>query len=112
MKLYIYRLEGCKTCLKRQPQHNKLASYLSQLNIEVQGVLFGMVNGERIDPLPEHDRLCRKDDDPMKYQAPVYIFETDDAAVKLPDLGKYNSIEEYVNAMIAIVQQATSEETT
>lgn len=110
MKLYIYRLEGCKTCLRRQPQHNKLASYLNQMDIEVQGVLFGMVNGSRIDPLPEHDGLCRKDDDSMKYHAPVYILETDDAVVKLPDLGKYSTVEEYVDAITAVIQEIASEE--
>lgn len=102
MKLYIYRLQGCKTCMRRQQQHNELANYMNSFDVEVVGVLFGMVDGERVNPLPEHDGLCRKDNDQMKYQAPVYILEIEDAVIKLPDLGTTNTVEEYVNNVIDI----------
>jgi len=89
--------------MKRQPQHNQLAGYMNQLGIEVVGIHFGMIQGARVDPLPEHDQLCRKDDDQMKYQAPVYILEIDDAVIKLPDLGGYPSVQQYVETVVDIV---------
>lgn len=110
MKLYIYRLEGCKTCMRRQDQHNELAGYMAQLDVEVVGVLFGMVNGERVEPLPEHDQLCRKEDDQMKYQAPVYILDADEAVIKLPDMGNYQSTQQYAEAIVDIVDGAMGDQ--
>lgn len=103
MKLYIYRLEGCKTCVKRQPLHNKLASYMKDMDVEVIGVRFGNINNERVTPLPEHDQLCRKESDVMKYQAPVYIIEDRDCIVKLPDMGRFSNVEDYVDEVIDII---------
>lgn len=73
------------------------------MDVEVVGVLFGMIDGARVDPLPEHDSLCRKENDQMKYQAPVYILEVDDTIIKLPDMGNFNTTEEYTNAIVDIV---------
>ena len=109
MKLYIYRLEGCKTCMRRQDQHNQLAEYMAQLNVEVVGIHFGMIQGTRVDPLPEHDQLCRKDDDHMKYQAPIYILEIEDAVIKLPDMGGYSDAEQYTEAVVDIVNNASAQ---
>lgn len=108
MKLYIYRLEGCKTCTKRQPLHNKLASYMKSMGVEVIGVRFGNINGERVTPLPEHDQLCRKELDATKYQAPIYIIDDGDSIVKLPDMGTYSSVEGYVDAVIDIINRIQS----
>lgn len=103
MKLYIYRLEGCKTCEKRRNQHNELAAHMQRAGIEVIGVKFGMVDGERVTPLEDHDSLCRKDDDQMKYQAPVYILDSEKITVKLPDMGGYTSID-YAREILNMIQ--------
>jgi hypothetical protein len=108
MKLYIYKLEKCKTCTQRQPIHNKLADYMSQMGAEVIGVRYGMIEGKRVEPLAEHDQLCRKADDPMKYTAPVYILEVGDAVVRLPDLGSYPSVEEYVDDIVKILNDISA----
>lgn len=108
MKLYIYRLEGCKICMRRQPFHNALAKIMESSGIEVQGVMFGMISGKRVEPLPQHDKLCRKDNDPMKYQAPVYILEIDDTDVKLPDVGNYSSPEDYANVVLQIAESVAN----
>lgn len=100
MKLYVYRLQGCKSCLSRQRQHNELSNILLKYNIEMIGVIFGMVDGQRVEPLPEHDQLCRKIDDPMKYHAPVYILESDDTIIKLPDMEEFPSVQQYAEEII------------
>lgn len=113
MKLYIYRLEGCKTCMKRQDTHNQLALMLNKQGIDVEGVKFGMIDGKRVEPLEDHDQLCRKEDDQMKYTAPVYILEGDDFTVKLPDLSKFlesgNGLEDYVNSVLNIAYNNTQQ---
>jgi len=75
-------------------------------DIEVVGVLFGMVNGEPVVPFPQHDDLCRKENDPMKYQAPVYILETENTVIKLPDIDAYPNIKEYSNAVVGILNSS------
>lgn len=81
---------------------------MGSIGVEVVGVLFGMVDGARIEPLAEHDSLCRKEDDQMKYHAPVYIFEDGDVVVKLPDLGKFPSTENYADEVSDIISSVLS----
>lgn len=100
MKLIIYTLHGCKTCKVRQQFHNEIADNLQENGIDTMGIMYGMINNERYEPLSEHDSLCRKPDNPMAYFAPVYILETDKATVKLEDPSKFKDSGDYSNYIL------------
>lgn len=96
MRLVIYTLQGCKVCSSRQGLHNQLASLLDSLGIEQLGILIGQVNGRSYLPMPDHDALCRKPNDPTKYIAPIYILEDDDVVIKLDDISSHKTLTDYV----------------
>lgn len=109
-QLYIYTLEGCKTCQRRQGRHNEVSDLLKGKGIETIGVLFGMIDGQRYEPMEEHDNLCRKPDDPMKYTSPVYILDIPNGAlVKLTDLDAIPSSKGYAQYVLDTMKRATSE---
>jgi hypothetical protein len=75
------------------------------MGIEVMGVIYGEINGERYEPYPEHDHLCRKKDNPMAYTAPVYIIDDGDNVVKLADMGDYKTVDKYVEYIDNVISQ-------
>lgn len=110
MKLFVYTLQGCKTCIKRQSLHNTLHDYLRELGVEQIGVRYGMIDGSRYEPLEQHDQLCRKPEDPSKYLAPCYILECGDVILKLEDIGNFQGVDDYISYLNEMIFKATGKE--
>lgn len=109
MKLLIYTLNNCKVCAARTEAHNQLAEMLSGMDVEVLGVQFGEIDGVRYVPYDQHDQFCRKPNDPMKYTAPVYILESDDAVIGLEDFSKYRTADRYAEYIASMIAQLDSQ---
>lgn len=109
MSLIIYTLNGCKVCTRRQAKHNALAAILVRDSIEVEGIMFGMIDGQRYHPKAEHDELCRKN--ASTYAAPVYILEIDGKdgpyTIKLPDFSENITPDGYAERVIEYVRQVS-----
>lgn len=110
MKLFVYTLQGCKTCVKRQEIHNQLCAYMKELGVDLIGVRYGMINGSRYEPLEEHDQLCRKPENPGKYLAPCYILECGDVIMKLEDMGNFSSTEDYANYIDEMIEKVSNDQ--
>lgn len=69
--------------------------------------MFGMIDGQRYHPLPDHDELCRKNS--STYAAPIYILEVDGKdgpyTVKLPDFSEDMTPKGYAEKVIGYVRQ-------
>lgn len=96
MSLIIYTLSNCKVCQQRQRLHNQVHQSLKNRGIELYGEMFGNVTidgkSETRLPYEEHDQLCRKEGDPSKYTAPVYILEVDDAIAKIKNIAEFANL--------------------
>lgn len=103
MKLIIYTLPNCKVCEYRVPMHNAICDALKELGIDTLCIQFGTIDGATYLPLEEHDSLCRKPEDPMKYTAPVYIYEDDNNRAKLADPKVFETPENYVEHIKQVV---------
>ena len=93
---------------KRQA-HNELYRLLAEYGIDMEGITYGIINGETYGPRKEHDGLCRKPDNRMAYGAPIYILETDEHVIKLPDMGIYRSPVDYADAIDEIVEKVSEQ---
>lgn len=106
MTLILYTMPSCKICNARQQDHNELHRQMQERGIDMEGITYGMYNGQTFNPRKEHDQMCRKKDNKSLYTAPVYILETEDSLIQLPDMGKFKSIAEYADAVQSILDEA------
>lgn len=105
MQLIIYTLNHCKICESRQQVHNLMHQMLESQGIDMMEIMYGNINGERIEPYPEHDQLCRKPDNQMSYTAPVYLLQDGENCAKLADMLDYRTVDKYVNYVLQIADQ-------
>lgn len=105
MKLIVYVMNGCATCSQREEAHYDLSERLFDQGVEFEAIVFGKVGDETYFPHEQHDDLCRKPGDPMKYISPVYILETDTSIVKLQDMGKYGDTQQYADYVFGVLNQ-------
>lgn len=105
MKLIVYVMEACSTCNKREEAHFDLSERMYQNGIDFEAIKFGKIGQDTFFPLEEHDDLCRKPNDPMKYVTPVYILETDESILKLQDLGDFGDTQQYTDYVTKIAKQ-------
>lgn len=108
MRFFIYELNQCKICLQREPLHEQLASLLKSVGIPTIVVTIGNVDGDNYYPLSEHDTYCRKPNNAASYVAPVYILETNESVVKMPDISAYASMKDYAQYVMSVLQQLQS----
>ena len=99
-------MPSCKICNARQLNHNNLYEILKTRDIDMEGVVYGIINGQTHNPHREHDSICRKKDNNQVYRAPVYILDTGDALIELPDMGQFKSPAEYADAIESIIDDS------
>jgi hypothetical protein len=92
MSLFIYTLSNCKVCTQRQRLHNAIKAQLQDIGVNVEGIMFGNVNGQTYLPRDEHNNLCFKETDASKYAAPVYILEDGDMIAKVKNVAEFANL--------------------
>lgn len=99
-ELYIYTLYKCETCEKRQEYHNAIADALLSQNVQTVGIIFGDIEGARVEPYDRHEQLCRRKDKPDFYKNPAYIIETNKSIIALADPSTIGDSDQYIKYIL------------